>query len=100
MSSPAQTIRSSSASIIAPAVSVNLPASMETWISCPIYAVSMAPIELCAFRFREPRTGRWVRARYRARLAEIKARYREWEVDGPAELRTDAPVQMFQPHLP
>jgi hypothetical protein len=33
-------------------------------------------------------------------LADIKARYREWEVTGPAEIRGDAPVQMFQPALP
>ena len=60
----------------------------------------MAPLELYAFRFRDPRTGRWVRARYRATLAEIKTRYREWEIDGPAELRGDMPVQVFQPQLP
>jgi hypothetical protein len=60
----------------------------------------MAPIELYSFRFRDPRTGRWVRARYRATLAEIKARYREWEIGGPAEVRGDAPVQMFQPVSP
>ena len=60
----------------------------------------MPPIEVYAFRFREPRTGRWVRARYRATLAEIKARYREWELDGPGEIRGDAPAQMFQPSLP
>src|SRR5262245_50079469 len=60
----------------------------------------MVPIELYAFRFRDPRTGRWTRARYRATLAEIKGRYREWEIDGPAEVWNDAPVQMFQPQLP
>src|SRR5262245_23884730 len=61
----------------------------------------MAPrFELFPFRFRDPRTGRWVRARYRATLAEIKARYREWEIDGPAEVRAGMPVQMFQAHLP
>jgi hypothetical protein len=58
------------------------------------------PIELHSFRFRDPRTGKWVRARYRATLEELKARYREWEIDGPAEVRGDAPVQMFQPGLP
>src|SRR5262249_25815650 len=47
------------------------------------------PLELYPFRFRDPRTGKWVRARYRATLAEIKARYREWEIDGPAEIRGD-----------
>jgi hypothetical protein len=57
----------------------------------------MAPIELYPFRFRDPRTSKWVRARYRATLAEIKARYREWEIIGPAEIRGDAPVEMFQP---
>jgi hypothetical protein len=51
-------------------------------------------------RFRDPRTGKWVRARYVATLAEIEARYREWEVVGPAEVRGDTPVQMFQPALP
>jgi len=60
----------------------------------------VAPIELYPFRFRDPRTGKWVRARYRATLAEIKARYREWEIDGPAEYRGDEPVQMFQPTPP
>src|SRR6516165_2321995 len=57
-------------------------------------------IELYPFRFRDPRTGKGVRARYVATLAEIKARYREWEIDGPAEIRGDTPVHMFQPALP
>ena len=57
----------------------------------------MAPIELYPFRFRDPRTGKWVRARYVATLPEIEARYREWEILGPADVRADAPVQMFQP---
>src|SRR5215831_19330843 len=61
---------------------------------------SMAPIEQYPFRFRDPRTGKWVHARYVATLAELAARYREWEVIGPAEIRGDAPVQMFQPVLP
>ena len=60
----------------------------------------MAPIELYPFRFRDPRTGKWVRARYVATLAEIASRYREWEIIGPAETRGDAPVQMFQPAPP
>jgi hypothetical protein len=60
----------------------------------------VAPIELFAFRLGDPRTGKWVRARYRATLAELAARYREWEITGAAEIRGDAPVQMFQPALP
>jgi len=55
------------------------------------------PLELYPFRFRDPRTGKWVRAGYVATLVEIAARYHEWEIIGPAELRGDAPVQMFQP---
>src|SRR5262252_8328537 len=60
----------------------------------------MASIELYPFRFRDPRTGKWVRARYVATLGELAARYREWEIIGPAEIRGDAPVQMFQPVPP
>ena len=41
-----------------------------------------------------------MRARYVATLAEIEARYREWEIIGPAEVRGDTPAQMFQPALP
>jgi hypothetical protein len=59
----------------------------------------MVPIELYPFRFRHPRTGKWVRARYVATLAELASRYREWEIIGPAEIRGDVPVQMFQPVL-
>ncbi len=44
--------------------------------------------------------GESVRARYVATLAELKSRYREWEIIGPPEIRVDAPVQMFQPDLP
>ena len=58
---------------------------------------TMAPIDLYPFRFRDQRTGKWVRARYLATLAELAARYREWEIVGLAETRGDAPVQMFQP---
>ena len=39
------------------------------------------------FRFRDPLTGRWVRARYRATREEIAARYTEAEIFGPAETR-------------
>jgi hypothetical protein len=60
----------------------------------------MAPIELHSFRFRHPRTGKWIRARYRATRAELESRYREWEIIGPPEVRGDTPVQMFQPTLP
>jgi hypothetical protein len=38
--------------------------------------------ELHPFRFRDPVTGKWVRARYRATLQDIAARYATWEVTG------------------
>ena len=44
-------------------------------------------IELFAFRYRCPRTGKWIRARYRAEWSEIAQRYTEWEITGPAEVR-------------
>jgi hypothetical protein len=44
-------------------------------------------IELFAFRFRDPLTGKWVRARYVAERHEIAARYAVWEITGPPEMR-------------
>jgi hypothetical protein len=42
---------------------------------------------LYPFRFRDPLTGRWLRARYKAMRDEIQARYTEAEIIGPAEIR-------------
>jgi len=47
----------------------------------------MAPPKLFPFRYRDPRTGRWVHAGYRAEKHEIAARYSEWEIIGPPEIR-------------
>ena len=60
----------------------------------------MAPrIELFAFRYRDPRTGKWIRARYVAERQEIAARYAEWEITGPAEIRDVNPeARYFTPH--
>ena len=47
------------------------------------------PIELFPFRYRNRLTGRWVRARYKATREEIAAAgYVEWEITGPAEIRS------------
>jgi len=43
-------------------------------------------IELFPFRFRDPRTGKWIRARYVAELPEIQQRCSEWELIGPPEV--------------
>jgi hypothetical protein len=44
-------------------------------------------LELFPFRYREPLTGRWVKARYKATREDIAARHAEWEITGSAELR-------------
>jgi hypothetical protein len=56
-------------------------------------------IELFTFRYRDPHTGKWVRARYRADDDEIAARYKEWEIIGPAEIRdVESDARYFTPH--
>jgi hypothetical protein len=47
------------------------------------------PREFYEFRYRDPLTGKMVKARYRAELHEIAARYKEWEIAGPPEIRGD-----------
>jgi hypothetical protein len=44
--------------------------------------------ELYPFRYRDSLTGRWVKARYKATPEEIAARHVEWEITGPAEIRS------------
>src|SRR4030095_16540399 len=61
----------------------------------------MAPrLELFPFRYRDPRTGKWVRARYVAELHEIKQRYAEFEITGPPEIRdVDPDAPYFASHF-
>jgi hypothetical protein len=42
---------------------------------------------LFPFRTRNELTGKWVRARYKAEYHELMARYAEWEIIGPPEIR-------------
>jgi len=60
----------------------------------------MAPrLELFPFRFRDPVTGKWVRARYVAELHEIKQRYAEFEIIGTPEIReVSSDARHFTPH--
>ena len=62
----------------------------------------MAPrLELFPFQYRDRLTGKWVRARYLAERHEIAARYTEWEIIGPPELReVDPEAHYFTPHRP
>src|SRR5678815_2259493 len=58
-----------------------------------------ARLELFHFRYRDPRTGKWMRARYRAERDEISSRYTEWEIIGTAEVRdVDPGARYFTPH--
>lgn len=61
----------------------------------------MAPrLELFPFRYRDPRTGKWVRARYLAERHEIAARYAEFELIEPPEIRDVNPdARYFAPQF-
>jgi hypothetical protein len=54
------------------------------------------------FRFRDPLTGKWVRARHRMQVPELQRHYGEWEITGPPEIRhvIDTRVQPFNPFAP
>jgi len=47
----------------------------------------MPTLQLYPFRYRDPRTGKWVRARYLAKVPVIQRQYSEWELTGPAEIQ-------------
>jgi hypothetical protein len=51
----------------------------------PLHAPSV--LVLFPFRFRDPVSGKWVKARYVAERHEIIARYREWQIIGGPEYR-------------
>ena len=60
----------------------------------------MGQVELFPFRFRDPVTGKWIRARYRAERHEIAQRYVDYEITGPPEIRDGDPdAPRFTPHL-
>jgi hypothetical protein len=57
-----------------------------------------ARLELFPFRYRDRLTGKWVKARYVAERHEIAARYGEWEIIGPPEIRNvDTHERYFSP---
>ena len=58
----------------------------------------MPRLELFPFRYRDPVNRKWVRARYVAERHEIAARYAEWEIIGPPEIRhVDPEARYFTP---
>src|SRR4030095_1843646 len=54
--------------------------------------------ELFPFRYRDPLTGKWVKARYLAERHEIVERYKDWEITGPPEKRADPANGYFRPY--
>ena len=54
-------------------------------------------LTLFPFRYRDPATGKWIRARYKATVEEIAQRYAQWEIAGPPESR-GGNAAMFRPH--
>ena len=63
-----------------------------------LFALGPSPHRMYAFRYRDPRTGKWVRARYRAEIHVIAERYPEWEIIGPPEVRSVTPWIGFNPY--
>lgn len=54
-------------------------------------------LTLFPFRYRDPATGKWIRARYKATVEEIAQRHAQWEITGQAESRSGN-AAMFSPH--
>jgi hypothetical protein len=56
-------------------------------------------LELYPFRFRDPLTGKWIRARHKLQVPVMQRAYSEWEITGPPEIRhvTETSVQPFNP---
>lgn len=61
------------------------------------HTMAFAPPLLYPFRFRDPRTGKWIRARYKASRSALEQRYREWEITGRGEMR-ESIGGSFNPH--
>ncbi len=54
----------------------------------------MPTFALYPFRFRDPLTGKWVRAWHKMQVPELQRQYSEWEVTGTPEIW---PVQPASP---
>ena len=59
----------------------------------------MPRLILYPFRYRDPVSGKWKRARHVAELHEIAAQNAEWEIIGPPEIRdVDPHARHFHPY--
>jgi hypothetical protein len=57
----------------------------------------MAALRLFPFKYREPLSGTWIKARYKATLEDIASRYSEWMIAGEPEIRRPSRAY-FTPH--
>ncbi len=60
----------------------------------------MPTLQLYPFRFRDPLTGNWVRARHKMQVPELQRAYADWEIAGAPEIRHDTPTtaEHFNPY--
>jgi hypothetical protein len=56
----------------------------------------MPMLALYPFRFRDPLTGGWIRARHRMQVPEIQRYYGDWQLIGPPEIRRITPDGVAQ----
>jgi hypothetical protein len=56
---------------------------------------------LYPFRFRDPLTGKWIRARHKLQAPALQRRYADWETTGAPEVRnvTETSAQPFDPFV-
>ena len=57
----------------------------------------MPGVKLYPFRYRDPQTGKWVKARYKAERVVIAEQHQEWEITGPGETRQSGNTRAFSP---
>jgi hypothetical protein len=59
----------------------------------------MPTLQLYPFRFRDPLTGGWVRARHKLQVPELQRHYLDWEITGAPEIRyvTPTSTESFNP---
>ena len=62
----------------------------------------MPTLQLYPFRFRDPLTGGWVRARHKLQVPELQRHYLDWEITGAPEIRhvTPTSTEPFNPFEP
>ena len=62
----------------------------------------MPSLQLYPFRFCDPLSGKWVRARHRVQVPELQRHYADWEITGAPEIRhvTESSTPQFNPFEP